>query len=93
MTLTYTEANTLRYKVAGVELPDDVGRGQFLELLTAGVNDILQHELVTFDARRHAAKDAALEVAAAANWSAVAAYVRDRDQALKSGARIERVSA
>ena len=86
MTLTYTDANTLRYKVTGIELPDDVDQRQFNELLTAGVRDVLQHELDAFDARRHAAKNAALEAAAAAKWSAVAKFVRDRDQALKSGA-------
>lgn len=90
--LTYTEALTVRYRVAGVELPDDVDRCQFSELLTVGVECVLQRECDAFDARRHAAKDAALEISAAAAWSSVAKFVRDRDQAMQSGAYIERVS-
>ena len=90
--LTYTEALTVRYRVAGVELPDDVDWCQFSELLTVGVECVLQRECDAFDARRHAVKNAALEVSAAAKWSEVARFVRDRDQAVKSGARIERVT-
>ncbi|MDH3026414.1 DUF2742 domain-containing protein [Gordonia alkanivorans] len=70
-------------------LPDDDG-AKLLAVLTAGTRAILEDELAALADRRHAQKAAALEVAQAADWSAVARRVRDRDQAWKSGAYIGR---
>lgn len=68
----------------------DGDRAKLLAVLTAGTRAVLEDELAALTARRHAAKSAAIEVAQAEDWSAVARRVRDRDQALRSGAFIER---
>lgn len=71
----------------------DGDRTKLIAVLTAGTRAILEESIAAIDDRRQAAKDAALEVAQAADWTAVAKQVRDRDQALRSGAYIGRVSA
>lgn len=88
--ITYDDANRIRYAVTDLPLPEGIDRASFNALLTAGVRDVLQQELDALDARRHAGKDAALEVSAAAKWSEVSRFVRDRDAAIKSGAYVER---
>lgn len=88
--LTYAEALDLRHRLAHVALPEDLDRAQFHALLTAGVRDVLHQELDALAERRHALKEASLAVAEAADWAAVAQRVRDRDQAVRSGAYIER---
>ncbi|GAC86095.1 hypothetical protein GP2_054_00010 [Gordonia paraffinivorans NBRC 108238] len=93
MTLSYTEALDLRYRLAGIELPETVDRAQLNALLTAGVRAVLEQELDALEDRRRAPKDAALAISQACDWKAVAKRVRDRDEAIKSGKYIERVSA
>ncbi|GAB07881.1 DUF2742 domain-containing protein [Gordonia amarae] len=89
--LDYESANRLRYQLTqAAVLPDDIDRADFIELLTAGVRDIYHRDL---DDYRHAHKAAAVAVSQAADWTAVAKRVRDRDQALKSGAYIPRRTA
>ena len=72
------------------ELPD-ADPAKLIAVLTAGTAYVLGQELDALEDRRREAKAAAEAVSEAADWSAVARFVRDRDQALKSGARIERV--
>ncbi|MGC5246433.1 DUF2742 domain-containing protein [Gordonia sp. DT219] len=88
--MNYAEANALRYAVADIPLPEDIGRAEFLELLTAGVRDALFGDLQDAQDERDAVKLAALAVAEARDWAAVAKRVRDRDSARKSGMFIER---
>ena len=90
--LGYADALTLRSRLIGLPLPDGVDRARYHALLTAGVRDVLLQELDALASRRAAAKNAAVQVSAAADWAAVAKRVRDRDQARRSGAYIERVS-
>ena len=70
----------------------DGDKAKLIAVLTAGTRAVLEDELAALADRRHAAKDAAIAVAQAEDWSGVARRVRDRDQALRSGAYIERVS-
>lgn len=90
MTLTYTEAQSLRYKLVNLPLPEDVDRAAFNALMTAGVRDALLHELDALDHHRRAVKAAALEVSEAVDWSAQARRIRDRADARRSGAYIDR---
>lgn len=69
----------------------DGDRAKLVAVLTAGTRAVLEDELAALDDRRRAQKDAALEVSRAAEWPAVARRVRDRDQAIASGAYIGRV--
>lgn len=72
----------------------DGDQAKLIAVLTAGTRAVLvEDELAALDDRRCAAKETAIEVAQAANWSDVARRVRDRDQALRSGAYIGRVNA
>lgn len=68
----------------------DSDRAKLIAVLTAGTRAVLEDELAALADRRHAAKSAAIEVAQAEDWSAVARRVRNRDQALRSGAYVER---
>ncbi|UAK38564.1 DUF2742 domain-containing protein [Gordonia bronchialis] len=67
MSLNYTDANSLRYQLRDLPLPDDVDRAQFNALLTAGVRDCLLQELDQL-AEIRARKEAALEVSQAIPW-------------------------
>lgn len=71
----------------------DGDQAKLVAVLTAGTRAVLKDELDALDDRRCAAKAVAIEVAQAANWADVARRVRDRDQALRSGAYIGRVNA
>ena len=44
MSLSYEQANNLRYKLIDVELPEGVDRAMFCALLTAGVRGCLEQE-------------------------------------------------
>ena len=71
----------------------DGSPAKLLAVLVAGSRWVLESDLAAREDRRHALKDAAVEVSDAADWSAVAKRVRDRDAAIRSGAYIERVVA
>lgn len=71
------------------ELRDDDSQ-KVAALLIAGSRWCLEEEIAQLRARRDAEKAAALEVVQAANWTAVARRIRDRDNAMRSGAHIER---
>lgn len=71
----------------------DGDQAKLVAVLTAGTRAVLKDELDALDDRRCATKATAIEVAQAANWADVARRVRDRDQALRSGAYIRRVNA
>ncbi|WP_168705326.1 DUF2742 domain-containing protein [Gordonia paraffinivorans] len=88
--LTYDQANQLRYRLAGIELPETVDRAQLNALLTAGVRAVLEQELEALEDRCRAVKDAAVEVSGAVDWSAQARRIRDRADARRSGAYIDR---
>lgn len=90
MTLTYAEAQSLRYRLVSLPLPEGVDRAQLNALLTAGVRAVLEQELEALDARRRAVKAAAVEVSEAVDWSAQARRIRDRADARRSGAYIDR---
>lgn len=70
----------------------DGDRAKLLAVLHAGTLAVLEDSLAALAERRQASKEAAVEVSQATDWTAVARRVRDRDQALKSGAYVERVS-
>ncbi len=89
-TLCYADATSVRAQVVWLPLPSAVDRVEYVALLTAGVRWALERELAEADERRRARKAAAVEVAHAADWEAVARRVCDRDQAIRSGAFIER---
>lgn len=89
MSLSYEQANNLRYKLIDVELPEGVDRAMFCALITAGVRGCLEQELDALEDKRNALKDAAVAVSQAVDWSAVAQRVRTRDAAIKSGAYVE----
>ena len=91
--LSYTDALTLRYRLLDLPLPDDVERCDYIAILTAGVRDRLLDELAALDDRRQARKDAAVAVSQSQDWARVAQRVRDRDNARRTGAFIERVIA
>jgi hypothetical protein len=88
--LSYDEANHLRYRLVDLDLPEDLDRAQFHALLTAGVREVLHQELDAIAERRDAPKAAAVAVSQAADWSAVARRLRDRNQATRSGGYIPR---
>ncbi|WP_168702112.1 DUF2742 domain-containing protein [Gordonia paraffinivorans] len=90
MTLSYTEALDLRYKLVNLPLPEGIDRTAFHVLLTAGVRAVLEQELEALEDRRRAPKDAAIAISQACDWKAVAKRVRDRDDARRSGAYIDR---
>ena len=89
MSLSYEQANNLRYKLIDLELPEDVDRAMFCALLTEGVRGCLEQELDALEDKRDSMKDAAVAVSQAVDWSAVAQRVRTRDAAIKSGAYVE----
>ncbi|MBM7278279.1 DUF2742 domain-containing protein [Gordonia rubripertincta] len=68
----------------------DGDRAKLIAVLTAGTRAVLEEELAAIDDRRRALKAASVEVAASADWTAVARRVRDRDQATRSGQYVER---
>ncbi|WP_338855440.1 DUF2742 domain-containing protein [Gordonia hongkongensis] len=70
----------------------DGDRAKMLAVLHAGTRAVLEDCVAAIDDRRRKSKAAAVEVSQADDWTAVARRVRDRDQALKSGSYIERVS-
>ena len=72
---------------------DDADPAKLAAVLVAGSRWALHCEIERLAHRRHAQKEAALEVAQALDWSRVAKQVRDRDQAHRSGAYIPRRSA
>ncbi len=92
MSLSYSKANNLRYKLHDIDLPQGLDRADFNALLTAGVRDVLMQELDALADRREAEKSAAIEVSGAANWAAVANRIRNRDNAIRSGVYVERVT-
>ena len=71
----------------------DGDKAKLIAVLHAGTRAVLEDSLAALADRRQAIKEAAVEVAQADDWTAVARRVRDRDQALKSGAYIERMGA
>ncbi|MDV6310316.1 DUF2742 domain-containing protein [Gordonia amicalis] len=68
----------------------DSDRAKMLAVLHAGTRAVLEDCVAAIDDRRRESKAAAVEVAQAEDWSAVARRVRNRDQALRSGAYVER---
>lgn len=70
-------------------LPDDDPQ-KLAALVIAGSRWVLEEQVAEQRARRDAEKAAAVEVARAADWTAVARRIRDRDAALRTGARIPR---
>lgn len=92
MSLSYEQANDLRYELIDVDLPEGVDRAMFCALLTAGVRGCLEQELDALEDKRNAMKDAAVAISQAADWSAVSKRVRDRDAAVRSGSYVERVA-
>lgn len=74
---------------AWVELPDD-DPAKWIAVLTAGSRWCLQEQLDQIDAFRAAAKEAAIDIAEARDWAAVAKRVRDRDAAHRTGAHVSR---
>lgn len=70
----------------------DSDKAKLIAVLTAGTRAVLEDELAALNDRRRAMKAAAVEVAQADDWTAVAKRIRDRGQALSSGAYIERAS-
>ena len=74
------------------ELPDDDPR-KVTALIIAGSRWVLEEEIAELQARRDAEKAAAIEIAAARDWVAVARRIRDRDLALRTGAHIPRRTA
>lgn len=73
-------------------LADDDPR-KVTALIIAGSRWCLEEEIAELHSRWDAEKAAALEIAAARDWVAVARQIRDRDDALRSGAYIERKKA
>lgn len=71
----------------------DSDRAKMLAVLHAGTRAVLEDCVAAIDDRRREAKAAAVEIAQAADWNAIARRVRDRDQAMRSGAYIGRVGA
>lgn len=69
---------------------DDNDPEKLTALLIAGSRWCLEEQIAELHARRGAEKAAAVEIASAADWTAVARRIRDRDNALRSGAHIER---
>ncbi|MGP3708766.1 DUF2742 domain-containing protein [Gordonia paraffinivorans] len=69
----------------------DTDPAKLVAVLTAGTRMVLEEQLDALDARRRAAKDAALEVSEAVDWSAQARRIRDRADARRSGTYIDRV--
>ncbi|WP_055474912.1 DUF2742 domain-containing protein [Gordonia sp. HS-NH1] len=74
----------------GWQALDDTDPRKLAAVLCAGSRWCLEEQIAELHARRDAQKAAAVEIAAAADWSAVARRIRDRDNALRSGAHIER---
>ncbi|GAC50104.1 hypothetical protein [Gordonia aichiensis] len=89
MSLSYEQANNLRYKLIDVELPEDVDRAMFCALLTEGVRGCLEQELDALEDKRDSMKDAAVAISQAADWNVVAQRIRRRDAAIKSGTFVE----
>ncbi|MEP9391681.1 DUF2742 domain-containing protein [Gordonia sp. VNK1] len=54
---------------------------KLIAVLTAGTLHVLTEQMQVLASRRDAAKDAALAVSEAADWTRVAKRIRDRDQA------------
>ena len=79
--------------IAGTEewiaLPDD-DPAKTIALLTAGSRWCLETELDQIDLRRAAAKAAAVDLAQARDWSAVAQRIRDRDAFYKANPDLAR---
>lgn len=73
-------------------LGDDDPR-KLAAVLCAGSRWVLEAEIAELQARRDAEKAAAIEIAAARDWVAVARRIRDRDLALRTGAHIPRRTA
>ena len=68
----------------------DTSKAKLLAVLHAGTRAVLEDCIAAIDDRRQETKAAAVEVSQADDWAAVARRVRDRDQALRSGAYVER---
>lgn len=90
--LSYADANSLRYQLHGIELPEGIDRDRFVALLTAGVRDCLIRELDAL-AERRVAKSAALVVAAAKPWGEVGRAVAQRRAWLVANPWAKRVIA
>lgn len=71
----------------------DYDPDKLFAVLIAGTRWVLEQQMADIEAGHQARKDAACEVSEAADWVAVAKRVRDRDEAIRSGAYVERVSA
>ena len=78
--LDYDTANRLRYQLAGIDLPPGVSRADFQAMLTGAVRDALHRGLDALDEQRAATKQAAVDVAAAADWRRIASEIQRRDQ-------------
>ncbi|MEP9391194.1 hypothetical protein ABLE94_02895 [Gordonia sp. VNK1] len=90
--LSYDDANSLRYQLHGIELPEGIDRDRFVALLTAGVRDCLIRELDAL-AEKRARKSAALVVADAKPWGEVGRAVAQRRAWLVANPWAKRVIA
>ncbi|GAA12578.1 DUF2742 domain-containing protein [Gordonia alkanivorans] len=72
---------------------DDNDPAKITALLIAGSRWCLEEEIAQLHASRDAEKAAAVEVVEAADWTAVARRIRNRDIALRTGAHIPRRTA
>ncbi|UPG69339.1 DUF2742 domain-containing protein [Gordonia hongkongensis] len=72
---------------------DDDDPAKLAALITAGSRWVLETECTEIQNRRDAEKAAAVDLAQARDWAAVAQRIRDRDTALRNGAYIARKAA
>lgn len=79
MALSYTEALTLRSRLVGLPMPDDLDQAAVNALLTAGVRDVLLQELDAL-AEKKALKEAAVEVSQAMPWGEAGRRIATRRQ-------------
>lgn len=88
--LDYDTANRLRYQLAAIDLPPGVSRTDFQAMLTGAVRDALHRGLDALDDQRAATKQAAVDVAAAADWRRVASEIQRRDQFYRQHPHLKR---
>ncbi|WLP91441.1 hypothetical protein [Gordonia sp. NB41Y] len=89
--MSYDDALKVRSQVLNLPLPEGCDRAAFHALLTAGVRHCLEQELAELDDRRRGVKDAAVFLSESREWDRVARRIRERDDARRTGAYIERV--
>lgn len=75
-----------------IELPDDDPE-KLAAVLIAGSRWCLEEEAAEIRWQRGALKRASVAISEAKDWAAVAKFIRDRDEALRSGAYIPRKAA